>query len=250
MKNLVNRYVFCQWKHNEGYQQNWLRRITRQTKTQYIADCQHTLLLSDKYKKLYDSKKSDYLYGIFQVCATRMRMIGDKLVGQTTHLSNPDGVNTIELVEDFSSLKCKYKYEELFDVDLRNILFIDSKMIKHMNWSYNHFKEIQSDVKDEIFYKFKTTEISENDDCYGEIAKHLKQLFSLPVHHAHETFNNIDTIHEKSRFSESAIHYHMNFFGDDKPVITSKENYHNSTISFWLFDDKVVFKHEDGIDSW
>lgn len=49
MKNLIGKYIISTWDHREGYKQNWLRRINRQTATQYISDVQWTLLLSDKY---------------------------------------------------------------------------------------------------------------------------------------------------------------------------------------------------------
>ncbi len=125
MKNLVNKHVFCEWIHNEGYRQNWLRRISRQTKTQYIADTQRILLCHDKYKE-------KYLYKIFHSCANRMRMVDGKLVGRITHLSNPDGVNKITLIENFDILKCKYTFSELFERDLREILPADNRGLKYM----------------------------------------------------------------------------------------------------------------------
>lgn len=43
---------------------------------------------------------------------------------------------------------------------------------------------------------------------------------------------------------------HINHHGDDKKVLTMSETKDNTTISFWLFDDKVVFQTEGGIESW
>jgi hypothetical protein len=250
MTNLIGKYIFDEWTHNEGFKQNWLRRITRQTNTQYIADVQHTLLLDDKYKKMYDSKKSDYLYGIFQKCAKRFRMIKGELIEQFTHLSNPDGVRKNTLITDFSILKCKYKFEEIFYTDVRTLLTPDSKQLENFNRKFNFYKEHNHNVSEEEHYQVDVEELSETDNCYGSIATHLKQLFGVPVYMISELFVTIETIHENNIFSQTAIHYHINYFGDDKPIINFKENYDNVTISFWLFDDKVVFKTEDGIDSW
>lgn len=253
MNNLIGKYIFSEWTHNEGYKQNWMRRITRQTKTQYIADVQHVLLLGDKYKKLYDEKKSEYLYGIFQKPAKRMRMVKNKLVEQVTHLSNPDGVHNITLIEDFSILRCKYSYNELFDTDTRNILSPESDILEHMNWWKTQLEKDGGKVKVDNFdflFKFDTEEVVKVDSVWYTTAEHLKELFGVPAYHIKEHFGKMNTTHERSIYSDTAIHYHVNHNGGDKPILTFKENYHNHTISFWLFEDKVVFKDESGIDSW
>jgi len=249
MENLIGKYLFCEWKHNEGFEHHWLRRITRQTETQYIADCQHVLLLSEKYKKLYDAG-SDYFYELFNHCATRFRLSGNKIVEKCTNLSNTDGVRTTTLVEDFSVLKCKYKFEDLFETDVRNFLNPDSRMLEHMGF----MNDSKLNISEKLIYSFSVRS-SENqsdlfNDVYGETVKHLKDLFGLPVFKANEFLGSIDTTHEKSRFSESAIHYHINHHGGDKPILTRDEKSGNVTIAFWVFDDKVVFKFSSGIDTW
>jgi hypothetical protein len=251
MENLIGKYIFDEWTHNEGFKQNWLRRITRQTKTQYIADVQHTLLLSSRYEKLYDEKKSDFLYGIFKRCAKRMRMVKGQLIEQLTYLSNPDGIRKITLVEDFNILKCKYSYNELFDTDVRKFLSPDSNMVKDMNWWKEQFEKDKLKVDNYDFvFRFDTEEIIKVDSCWYTTSEHLKELFGVPAYHIKEHFGKMDTTHEKSIYSKTAIHYHINHFGGDKPILTFKEKYHNHTISFWLFDDKVVFRGESGIDTW
>jgi len=249
MENLYNKFVFDCWKNYNGYEQKWMRRITRQTKTQYIADCQHTLALSDKYKKLYN-KGSEYLYEIFQHCAKRFRMVNGKLTGQVTHLSNPDGVKTVTLIEDFNIMTCKYKYEELFDIDVREVLPVDSRTLSQLKRKCEIYSKNSKMVESDFYILTTVTNENSYTDCFKEVYEHLNNLFNRPVYMIDEMFARIDTTHERSKYSDSAIHYHMNFFGDDKPVITFKENQKNVTISFWLFEDRVVFKNEDGIDSW
>jgi hypothetical protein len=264
-EDLKGQFVLCQWKHDKGYQQNWLRRITRQTKTQYICDVQHTLLLSAKYKKLYDSKKSDYLYGLFQRCAFRLRMVKGKLVSQVTNLSNPDGFNHITLLSDIktnhSALLCPLKYEELFDIDIRTVLPLDSHTLEGFNRKRKFAEERNAERKAEgkpimyddvdAVYKISTCK-AENGfmDCHKSIIEHLTELFNVPIYELNDYFAKVDTTHDTTIYSKTAIHYHINHYGNDKPVISFKENQNNDTIAFWLFADKVVYKRVEGIDSW
>jgi hypothetical protein len=253
MKNLKGKYIFSEWKHNEGFQQKWLRRITRQTKTQYIADVRHTLLSASNHKKLYAEKKSDFLYGIFQNCAFRMYMKGGQLFERLSYLSSNEGERKLTLIEDFSILKCKYSYNELFDTDVRKFLSSDSDMLEDMNWWKTQFEKDKDKLKVEntdFVFKFETEEVVKVDSCWYTTAEHLKTLFGVPAYHIKEHFGKMNTTHEKSIYSDTAIHYHVNHNGGDKSVLTFKENYHNDTISFWLFEDKVVFRGESGIDTW
>jgi hypothetical protein len=249
MEDLHNRFIFSEWKHNNGFEQKWMRRITRQTKTQYIADCQHSLELSDKYTKLYNAGWDD-MFSVFKKCAKRYRLVDNKLVGQNTHRSNPDGVRTITLIDDFNIMKCKYDYTELFDIDIRTVLPSDSKTLERANRTAKILNAKYKIQEDEMY----TLRIRENNnsytDCFVEVYNHLAQLFNKPVYMVDQMNLSINTTHDNSKYSNSAIHYHMNHFGGDKPMRTRKEDEHNMTISFWLFDDKVVFMKEDGIECW
>jgi hypothetical protein len=247
MENLIGKYIISTWKHNEGFQQNWLRRINRQTKTQYVSDVQWTLLLSDKYKKLYDAD-SDFFYKRFNRCAFRCRFAKGKFIPQKSYLSNSDGVDILNLVEDFSTLKCEYEYSHLFENDIRNILPSDSKKLKEFKdtWDYFEEKELNNNTEDK-FYVFNTYKTKEDDT----VAAHLRELFGdVEVLKVSEAIHSIDTIHEKSIYSNTAIHYHINFHGGEKEIRSRQENYHNTTISFWFFGDRIVYKYNSGIASW
>lgn len=111
MENYINRFIYTQWLHKSGFQQRWLRRINRQTDTQYISDCQRTLT----------GKKDTYDKQIFYHCATRFKLSkrDNKLIelGRT----NPDGNLTVTLVEDFSQIDCDMSYEEfLVEIEALN----------------------------------------------------------------------------------------------------------------------------------
>ncbi len=250
MKNLIGKYIISTWDHREGYKQNWLRRINRQTATQYISDVQWTLLLSDKYRKLYETGV-DFFYKRFTSAAFRCRFANGKFIPQKTHLSNPNGVQVLNLVEDFSLLKCKYSYSDLFETDIRKILPDDSDMLKEFEDSWKFFEErnLNNNTK-EKFFTFTTYKPK---DYYDEnsVSAHLRKLFGdVEVLKVHESIHSMDTINETSIYSDTAIHYHINFHGGEKEIRSRKENYHNTTICFWFFGDTIVYKYAQGLNSW
>jgi hypothetical protein len=246
MKNEINNYIYSQWKHREGFESNWLRRITRQSKTQLICDVQRTLLLSDKYKKMYDAGH-DYMMGVYPRWAKRFKIKNNDIKESITHLHNTDGVRKSTLLNgDFSKLLCPHKYEDLFNVDIRPLFEKDSITISSADDSYNVHKDIFTEDR---FYFLSVEPVTSDHDYYGNIAGHLYDLFKVPVYKVYDLWFKINTIHDRSIYN-SGIKYHINHYGGDVPIITSKENRKNRTISFWLFEDKVVFKTEDGIDAW
>lgn len=255
MKNLKNKYLLCHWIHNEGYETRWLRRITRQTKTQLICDVQRTLLLSDKYKKMYDNR-SDYFIGIVKRWAKRFYMKDGKIIAQNTHLSNPDGKSIITFIDDNKDdLLCSLSYNELFERDIREFLPEDSStretITQYVERKGKFYAEQGVPFDGEKLYTIVTEPMDENDDIWGETTKHLKKLFNRLVYMVNELYVKICTTHdEKSLFRQTATHYHINHHGDDKLILTRIENKFNRTISFWLFEDRVVFKDEDGIGTW
>jgi hypothetical protein len=223
-----------------------MRRITRQTDTQYIADCLHILELSDKYKEMYDNGH-DHMYSRFDRCASVFYKNGDQFINEKTDLDNPDGVNKVTLIDDFNILKCKYTYKELFETDVRTFLPSDSSTLETINNKVEFYSSISKKFDYNEMYIIGVSESKH----FTEISKHLEELFKRPAFMVNNMFTlKLDTTHEKSKFSETAIHYHMNFFGGDKELLTRLENYHNTTISFWLFDDKVIYQTEGGIGSW
>ena len=109
-------------------------------------------------------------------------------------------------------------------------------------WKYENPENIYNVNVEKAEYGF--------GDCCKAIIEHLKELFNVEVFELQDYFAKIDTTHDTTIYSKTAIHYHMNHFGNDKPIITFKENQHNDTICFWLFADRIVYKRVEGIDSW
>jgi hypothetical protein len=239
MKNLEQykgKFIFCSLVHHSGYTQKWLRRITRTTKTQIIADVQ--------YVGNYNSSKNNEMERMNER-AFRMNLKNDQLIERQPLANNKESIRTVSLVEDFNSLKCDMSYDELFNTDLRKIFEPTSDIIEFIDYS-NKRRNIEN-----VDSEYKISTILVNDvDHYSGIAKHLKDLFgNIPVYRILSQVT-LNTTHDETIFLKTAIHYHININGGDKPYITRKENSGNRTISFWLFDDKIVFQIETGIDSW
>lgn len=197
MENLINRFVLDVMIDND-YQLNWLRRITRQTKTQYIADVQYII----------DFKNNLPRYKVSNHCAKRYKLIKGVLkpIDKQYYYNH---LNDITLINNFDILLCSFKYEELF----KNIIPVYVENI---------------------------------DD---ETVNYLK-IFNKPIYQIYDFMGDIDTINGFTIFSKSAIHFHINHFGGNKDIRTTLENRPNKTISFWLFEDKLVFKLEYGINTW
>ena len=227
--SLINRYISITWKHNEGYTSRWLRRVTRETEKYIICDVRHTLWFNEKDKAKFGS----YRYKVYKPYAKRFKQTDTGLVEVIGKRRNPDGVNYVNLIEDFNTLLCEYKYNDLFETDVRILLPKDT--------DYN---DILGFPKDSYCI---TPKLVDEQHRLNYIAEHLNKLFNRPVYFF-STY--IELIHEASPFSYSATHYHINHFGNDKEVLTSDEVRKNCTIAFWLFEDKVVFKFQTGIDTW
>lgn len=247
-----HRHIISTWVHNDGYTQKWLRRVTRQTKTQVICDCQHTLMFkekAEKVKKLLNT--TDIVYQLFTCCAFRMNYKNGKLVERKSHLANSDGVSSVSLLENISSLKSEISFKELFGVDVREILPKDSQRLEILEKIVKMHKEKYPEINFDDDYQL-SFELKDDKLCNYEVlvVSQLKYLFNLPVYELIDQYNVVDTTHEMSAYTKNCVHYHVNCSGDDRKYITFNEHYKNRTIDFWLFDDMVVFKFHEGIDSW
>ena len=208
MENLYNRFVFTHWKHNNGFEHRWLRRINRQTKTQYISDCQRYLISGDE----------KYMKGIFHSCATRFFFDKNGSFNQIRGRKyNTDGIHTVKLLEDFNILNASISFDDL--------------------------KKYCSEL--ESVYIVKS-----DADYVQKIVTHLKNIFgNIEILYLMDVFGNVNTTHITEPITNSAIHYHITIFGENKKIISSKED-KNSTICFWKFENTIVFMLVSGIGTW
>lgn len=244
MENLEQykgKFIFSELVNPNGYEHKWLRRITRTTKTQVIADVQR---VTDDYDTKV-TKKTWYKQRAF-----RMNEKNGTLVERMSRNYNDESTRTVKLVDDFQSLKCKYSYEELFDTDIREIFAPDSYLIEMTKHSIEVKKERGRDIDEADEYRVLMHLVNDGD-IRSETANHLKSLFGdLPVYAINSIRGTADTTNEISKFSKSAIHYHINHNGGDGDYISKDANGGNITISFWLFDDRIVIQSEHGIELW
>lgn len=251
----MSKFIYTVWKHNEGFTSRWLRRVTYTTKRYLCCDVQPVLLLCGKWERLYKENLVDYHYGFKRRFAKKFRQNDNgQIVRQTTYLDNTDGSNTVTVVQDFSQLKSAVPYDKMFNVDIRDVLPTDSKFLDRYSRSFDIWSDLLEGDRlikfENRFFKLTTEKVCEDDCLDGLIITHLKKLFNLPVHRINETYIKIDTIGDNTVYSQSATHYHINNASDDVRIIDFSSNRENVTISFWLFDDLVVFRREDGIDTW
>lgn len=228
MDQLTNKFILTHWRHNGGFEDKWLRRINRQTKTQYISDCQRYLICGDE----------KYMKGIFQSCATRF--IISKVTGLLTMIrgcrANADGTLTTMLLDDYSVLDCDYSLE---------------KFIEEIgNYKCTDFNEDDEEI--EIFKKLRVIDVKDGDTWYSHIVEHLRDVFGkdIKLMYLLDSIGYLSTTHDTNLIANSAIHYHITIYGENKKIISSEEDRHNRTISFWKFGDVIVFKNESGIGSW
>jgi len=231
-----NKYVFSEWEHNEGFKSRWLRRITRTTKTQLIADVQ----------RISDYKVKPYQYKWFQECAFRMNVKNGEPIQRLSHLAYDDGIRKLRFVDNFNMLKCKDSFKDIFQTDIRKIYPENHHLITFTNEFIKEEKiKIKKDFWLPTLYKI-------DDDFYKEIIEHFQELFgNIPVYKVKFGFSDqLETVHTKSIFSDNCIFYHITHHGNDKLSLNFDENRDNTTICFWLFDDKIIFQFESGIKSW
>lgn len=239
MKNILGNFILDEFV-NGDFRVRWLRRITRETKTTYISYCQRSMVSKEEcVRRAWSSKP--------------YRKTSDGGVKPiVTHLHNKNGASTLQVITDPSTLKCQYSYDELFNTDIREIQSPDCEPLHNIN----RMNEMQKgkDIRplpyilDSTIYKCDPNNTHFIDGWDSPVIKYLEQLFKVPVYRL--GMLKISEDDKPSKLSLSGTYFHITHFGDDKPTINFNENYHNRTILFWLFDNKLVFQYETGIDSW
>jgi len=237
MENIVGKYILDTWI-NGKYVTRWLRRINRETKTQYVSDVL-------RYNKNWDDDIDDMYY--VGRWAKRYAKTPNGFKYIATNRSSPDGKSHLTLVDKLGDVKCVETFEKLFQTDVRTFMSDNSEDESGVIFDIKlRYKE---NIKDEHFklerYIRKATS---KDDTYwnSTIIKFLEDEFNLPIFR----FRLHLCEHENNLVLKTATHFHITHFGDDAKVVDRKVNYANKTILFWLFDDKVVFTYQDGIGTW
>ena len=233
-KSLVGKYVLENWV-NGDFIRNHLRYINRENKKYYISDVQRTI-------KSYDNEPIEYVH-IYK-WATKLFKDNSKLGFRRsiTHLSNTDGVMTYSVFKSPAECKCKYSFEEVFGNDLRDIQDPQDSPLRSNIYMEKHSPIAKRDKKG--YYKIWLHKEEDNTDVFCNA---LRELFN--VKDIYITYD-INEHKKESILTKSATLFHIINFGEGKKSISVENNRHNNTILFWLFDDRLVYQHESGKDTW
>ncbi len=251
-ESIVGKYILEHWKHNDGYESRRLRFINRETTKQYISDNQRDVNSWDEEPRRYNfyKKKSHRFIKNNSELGFRKSI---------THLCNPEGETYYTVFNNPSEVLCEYSFDELFNKDLREIQNPENYPLKKILWRNEYFGEKYKDEPEKAgSFITKDFKIQLEDYYLNECG--LKQWDLILVNKLKELFNRekifyvwdekINEWHSQSILGKSATFFHYNQFNIDKEYISSDENEMNRTISFWLFEDCLVFQYEEGKDTW
>lgn len=238
MKTLLGKYILHHWVNGE-YESKSLRYINRENKKYYISDVGRT---SQDYKKNIDKKIFIYDWAIKLVKDNTNELGFKRSLGKKANL---DGIMNYTILDSDSlnKTKCQYTFDELFNTDLRELQTEEQYPLAiylRRNKTESIFKP---DFKPELF----------NDDdikyCYGDYFYYkLKELFKV-----NKIFSLIEKVSEHrnlSKLGKSGILFHMNHYKINEKSISLNDNKNNWSITYWLFDDCLVFQEESGKSTW
>ncbi len=230
--NLLNKHLLSTIvtiDENKVYK--FLRRINRETKTQYISDVQRACDWGETNNKWVN----------FQIIARRYRK--NKLFLNDKSIS--DYYGNCKLVENNSLLIGDTDFKEMFKIvpgNNRDDLF------KYGLNSRNSFFNLFQSKKTKPFLCCLDT---------GYIGQYLKETFNVPVYivdrmYNEETSKHFSLGHDEiyDKYQRNAIFYQVTSSGNDKKIITTEENRNNSPIILWFFENHIVYCKATGYSEW
>jgi len=232
--SIVGKYLLTHWV-NGGYEDKWLRFINRETSKHYISDVGYSLNVG-----------TGYTYSIMKNCAAKFAKNPDGTFRRSEGIrSNTDGDMTFKLMEKPSDVYCKHSFDEIFNVDLREVLKEDSSTLDYMS----SFAEICKIPKKNLNRLYKLSNNLTTITELGEWEQHLVDLFGVK-----EFYRVRNYVEENSRdmsFIQKDVTYmHVNMLSDYRQGIPMKEAHKMQTIGFWLFEDKLIYFYASGKSTW
>lgn len=255
MKDLLGKHIFItmdlSWPKNGIYRV--LRRINRETDSQYISDVQRSPYYTDKGgDRKFDWTRRKW----FQKIARRYNK--SRLLNNDGSLSDYYGKTTL-IDEDYSSMISDIDFNELFRVvkgDGRDDLFQNDLDTFSKKAGFSGL------LPNKFYRKTNKAGYILQDVCIdtkGYIGQHLKEVFGVDVYVADRIWcdkrfvgekycgHNYDYNYQKScDFDRNAVFHQVTSSGSDRSVISAEEDKLNSPILMWLFKDRVVYKKEQG----
>lgn len=246
--HLLGKYLFMtsdlSWPKNGVYRA--LRRINRETKSQYISDVQRVPYCYNKNgKRVFDWKRYEW----FQKIAKRF--IKNKLFNEDGTLTEYYGKTTL-IDGDYSSMLSDTNFNDMFRIvkgDGRNDL-----------WEFE-----SNSIAEQLKGIFKKTKVNKGIlhpvciDTNSHIGTTLKKDFGVDVYIVDRMWDDKRFVydrgvsghyshnHQKScDFDRNAVFHQITNSGADKSIIRDEDNKSNKPILIWFFEDRIVYKEEGG----
>jgi hypothetical protein len=245
MENLLGKHLFINL--NLSFPENGIyrvmRRINRETKTQYISDAQRFLYVKEKGKDNWDKKP------IFHGTSKRYRK--KKMFDKQGNL-----IDKYKIVDstDYSAMISDIPFNELFKIVKGDG---NDYLSKHDLKTFN--KKVGLSLLPKIpFRKTNKDGYILQDVCIDTksyVANHLKEVFGVDVYVVDRMWcdkrfigkqycghNYSFKYSRECDFDRNAVFYQETSFGGDKSIISKEEDEHNSPVFLWFFKDKIVYK--------
>jgi len=220
-----------------------LRRINRETKTQFISDVQ-------RVPKSWRSEEGLNSMINFQKIARRFRK--SKLIVDNKFT---DYYGQISLCNSSDPMLSDTLFSDMFVV-------VDSTVDDlHMyDWERRqnyYFGLISYDrIKEKVFKRLgKEMDRPKHPCCLDTetyVSKYLGQEFNKPVYYVDRMYDTVEKEHwsheldPTNMYDRNFIFHQVTSSGGDKSVITSEENEPNDSIGFWVFSDRIVYVKQSG----
>jgi hypothetical protein len=274
--DFLGDFVLDKW--NAKYK--WVRRINRVSPAQLISDTQRVsdyegedledwdFYYFKKFAKRFRLKDYNEKY---EVIKNDRQSLNDALLSKKSfkELFQTD-VDKIQdkqaFIDAVQERATKYGGKPLTGKKLDEEIFSNG-FIGHKSFElYNTLRDVYKDMFKRIFksselytlqqfltdynHSLKQKEEKSYNTDY-KVFEYLQDLFGKPVYKLGDCLRQY--IQEDLAYSDlSKNQYFMQIthFGDDKENIKNSDNKFNDTISFWVFEDRVVYQEDSGRSSW
>lgn len=239
--SLVGKWVLEHWV-NGGYEARYLREIHKEDKRFYYSHVQRTA---------HAYRESPVKYVHVHKWAKKFKKDPTNPLGFSRSIgerSNTDGQMHYLLLNSPSEAISPYRYEDVFETDLRQIQSTEDYPLKKMLQKYQ-LLDAKYNTKDTDIFKIIPEDTDKpNGDLWG-LGETLKKLFEVPkVYCLWNTYidENDDNL---TILSKSGTLFHL-LYNTNVKYVDSKTSHENKTICFWLFKGKLVYHCVDGYDTW
>lgn len=230
MEAFVGKYILVEYTFKNGDVERYLRYINRENKKYYISDvqrfCPHKTDKS-KYTFVYRWSAKFFKTKDGFIISNYKRLLKNNIQVKTTLLDSAD------------KYKCTYSFDELFNTDLRKL---QDKNDSPLCYRLGLTDEELENVKENYFNLWLFDKSNDSDYFYNK----LKEIFKVSTVYRTDEITEYD----QKILTKSSTLFQFTFSGDYKKKIDRIENYENRTISYWLFNDCLIFHGNSMKKTW